>query len=444
MVDRLVCPNCGYDLSGLNGRCPECGRPVFAFTERARKVMSIANRCALTLRHRGAFSDQICPCHVLLAIVTGPDGVAKAVLRDAGVELSTVAGRVERLFKPTGPATEVKKLPLSPVMGRIADRAVDEAFGLGQEWVGTEHLLLALLTARDHDSQSALAGFAITAQSCRDFIKRNALALSTDDATVRDATFESPLDPLLGLDAYAIAWEGGLSSRSWRVLNADGDDIIVADQPRDPVRSLLVGAMLVVAVFGAGLGVAAAAIGGPAAVVSATVFAVCFIVVVVLAPVVVLRLPEPIRLCMAQGDRELLRVERRTRLGLWSVRYEVMDERGSATASLACGPGVWPPGVICTIAVTGHPPVHARARSMLRTVGGDTMIGAAVSNLWRLVAPPKQGAPLSPRRHFRQAGRIIATCIREDDWEWLVFEEDVAQPVRGPVLAACLMIIGQG
>jgi hypothetical protein len=95
-----TCDHCGYDLQGLpEGRCPECGRPCFRFTDRARVVIQSANACAVeALGHRlqgqrapgplawlCSVAGAIEPWHLLVAIATGPRGVGLHALESCGV-----------------------------------------------------------------------------------------------------------------------------------------------------------------------------------------------------------------------------------------------------------------------------------------------------------------------------------------------------------------------
>ena len=67
------------------------------FTDRARRVMQLANQEAQRFNH-----EYIGTVHILLGLVKGGDGVAAAVLRKMGVKLRTVRLEVEKLVQ-SGP-----------------------------------------------------------------------------------------------------------------------------------------------------------------------------------------------------------------------------------------------------------------------------------------------------------------------------------------------------
>lgn len=155
------CTLCGYDLAGnVTGVCPECGRPVIRFTDRARAAMVEANRQAVVLYSKGdpllrearwwlprsVEESAIWPRHVLLGILKGPHGVGHHALLSCGAEpvrlRDAVVSRMPRFARRSFP--EDTRLPLSPTSVRIIEAAIDDAFRLGHQWVGTEHLLLAL------------------------------------------------------------------------------------------------------------------------------------------------------------------------------------------------------------------------------------------------------------------------------------------------------------
>ena len=162
-VDESIpaCEFCGYDMSGSpTGACPECGRPVYRWTDRARTVVARANEFALTYSAaRPAWwgvllwgvspsggRREITPRDILLGILDGPRGVGLHMLVLAGVEPSALRERLLRwtVASPPGPALDGVKLPLSASSHLVVRAAAEMAFELEQDWVGSEHLLLAL------------------------------------------------------------------------------------------------------------------------------------------------------------------------------------------------------------------------------------------------------------------------------------------------------------
>lgn len=113
------------------------------FTERSLRTLRFAQHEALRLGN-----DQICPEHLLLAIMRVGDGIGASVLRNLGVELTMVRDRVDELAEPLF-GVLVQSPTLAPSMKRVIELAVDEARNSGDTYIGTEHLLAGLVRARD-------------------------------------------------------------------------------------------------------------------------------------------------------------------------------------------------------------------------------------------------------------------------------------------------------
>jgi ATP-dependent Clp protease ATP-binding subunit ClpC len=118
------------------------------FTERARKVMALANQEAQRFNHEYIGTE-----HVLLGLVKEGSGVGANVLKNLGVDLHKVRMEVEKLVK-TGPdMVTMGKLPQTPRAKKVIEYAIEEARNLSHNYVGTEHLLLGLL--REHEGVAA-------------------------------------------------------------------------------------------------------------------------------------------------------------------------------------------------------------------------------------------------------------------------------------------------
>jgi ATP-dependent Clp protease ATP-binding subunit ClpC len=83
--------------------------------------------------------------HLLLGLIRGGAGVAATVLHEAGVDLRLVRISVERLIESGPDMVTMGRLPQTPAAKRVIEYAIEEAGHLGHDYVGTEHLLLALL-----------------------------------------------------------------------------------------------------------------------------------------------------------------------------------------------------------------------------------------------------------------------------------------------------------
>src|SRR5262245_18138706 len=110
------------------------------FTDRSRKVMSLANEEALRLKH-----DYVGTEHVLVALVREGSGVAAIILKNLGLDLHKIRTRVEEFVQRGRIEIPPKELPLTPRTKHLVENSLEEARKLRHSYVGTEHLLLGLL-----------------------------------------------------------------------------------------------------------------------------------------------------------------------------------------------------------------------------------------------------------------------------------------------------------
>lgn len=132
------------------------------FTQRARKVLSLAQEEAERLNHSYIGSE-----HVLIGLLLEDGGVAGRVLRDLGLEVVRVQAMVERLSGGQGTRTPFSKTELSPSTKRILEYAVEEARRMGQHYISTEHLLLGLARQNEGLAIDVLRKFGISAEQIR-------------------------------------------------------------------------------------------------------------------------------------------------------------------------------------------------------------------------------------------------------------------------------------
>ncbi len=109
------------------------------FTQRARRVLSLAQEEAERLQHNYIGTE-----HLLLGLIREEGGVAGRVLRELGLEQRRVEELVERMTRAST-RTSATQPELSPGTKRVLELAVDEARRMGHHYIGTEHLLLGLV-----------------------------------------------------------------------------------------------------------------------------------------------------------------------------------------------------------------------------------------------------------------------------------------------------------
>ncbi|HEX9037301.1 MAG TPA: Clp protease N-terminal domain-containing protein [Ktedonobacterales bacterium] len=109
------------------------------FTERARKVLSLAQEEALRFNHNYIGTE-----HLLLGLIREQDGTAAKALKNLGVELNKVRAAVEFIIG-RGDQIVLGDVGLTPRSRKVIELAVDEARRLGHRSIGTEHLLLGIV-----------------------------------------------------------------------------------------------------------------------------------------------------------------------------------------------------------------------------------------------------------------------------------------------------------
>lgn len=115
------------------------------FTERARIAISEAHNTACALGHRYIGSE-----HIVAGLVKEGSGVAAKVLEKADITEEKVIEKITELTGSNDALDEETELPLTPRTKRILQLSAMEARQMGHNYIGTEHLLMAIL--RDGES----------------------------------------------------------------------------------------------------------------------------------------------------------------------------------------------------------------------------------------------------------------------------------------------------
>ncbi|MBE3008474.1 hypothetical protein IL992_04635 [Microbispora sp. NEAU-D428] len=116
-------------------------------TNRARRVVTLSQDEARMLNH-----DSIGTEHILLGLIREGEGVAAQVLLSLGLGLEGVRLQVKEIVGHGQSATS-GFLPFTPSAGEVLQMSNQESTQRGLDYIGTEHILLALV--RDHESVAA-------------------------------------------------------------------------------------------------------------------------------------------------------------------------------------------------------------------------------------------------------------------------------------------------
>ncbi|MCB1083913.1 MAG: ATP-dependent Clp protease ATP-binding subunit, partial [Simkania sp.] len=132
------------------------------FTNRAKQVIKLAKKEAQRLNHNYLGTE-----HILLGLLKLGQGIAVNVLRNLNVDYDTVLSEVERLVG-FGPEIQVYGDPaLTGKVKKVFEYANEEAASLNHNYVGTEHLLLALLRQTDGVATQILENLSINLKEVR-------------------------------------------------------------------------------------------------------------------------------------------------------------------------------------------------------------------------------------------------------------------------------------
>jgi ATP-dependent Clp protease ATP-binding subunit ClpA len=109
------------------------------FTDEARQVIALGQEEARLLKHNYIGTE-----HLLAGCLREEDGLAAAVLEDAGVRLERVRAELIRIVG-TGDEVTAGQIPFTPRAKHAMEIAVRDGLSRGHTYVGTEHLLLGVL-----------------------------------------------------------------------------------------------------------------------------------------------------------------------------------------------------------------------------------------------------------------------------------------------------------
>jgi ATP-dependent Clp protease ATP-binding subunit ClpA len=119
-----------------------------------------------------------------MGLVLEGRGVAALVLRNLGLDVDRIRSEIQSRI-PSGERTEVKgggQLPFTPRAKDALVLSMEESTHLGHHYIGTEHLLLALLRQKDGVAGDVLDALGLERENVRGEILR-LLGESTDGPT---------------------------------------------------------------------------------------------------------------------------------------------------------------------------------------------------------------------------------------------------------------------
>ncbi len=204
------------------------------FTQRAQRVLTLAEEIALQLKHPVIGTE-----HVLVGLLREEHGVASRVLHHLDLKQKEVVARIVELAANNERIQVSVTTPeLSPATKRLLELAVDEARILDHRYIGTEHLLLGLVRQEDSAAVHILKDFDITPEQVRQQTQRLLQEPSPQMPTTEDISEQ----PSTELDEDPPAAKSkdmamGLAIVT-RVLAMVGENKLTTDQANEILRGL--------------------------------------------------------------------------------------------------------------------------------------------------------------------------------------------------------------
>jgi ATP-dependent Clp protease ATP-binding subunit ClpC len=145
------------------------------FTDRARKVMALANQEAQRFNHEYIGTE-----HILLGLVKEGSGVGATVLKNLDVDIKKLRLEIEKHVKSGPDMVTMGKLPQTPRAKKVIEYAIEEARALNHNYVGTEHILLGILRESEGIAAQVLMHIGLKLEEVRQEVL-NLLGAGVDD-----------------------------------------------------------------------------------------------------------------------------------------------------------------------------------------------------------------------------------------------------------------------
>lgn len=174
------------------------------FTERAQKVLALAQEEAIRLGHNNIGTE-----HILLGLVREGEGIAAKALYALGLGSDKIQKEVENLIGRGQDASQT--IHYTPRAKKVIELSMDEARKLGHSYVGTEHILLGLIREGEGVAARVLNNLGVSLNKARQQVLQ--LLGSNESGSHQGGSAANANTPTLdGLarDLTAIAREGSL------------------------------------------------------------------------------------------------------------------------------------------------------------------------------------------------------------------------------------------
>ena len=127
------------------------------FTEKAQEVLQISQDIVRQLRHTQWDVE-----HILLALLEQEGGLTSEIMGKLGVDHENLRNRVRETLEKTPAVTyEPQQIYITPRVVQVGERAQAESERMKDDFIGTEHLLIAIEAERDEEGARILRDFGV-------------------------------------------------------------------------------------------------------------------------------------------------------------------------------------------------------------------------------------------------------------------------------------------
>ena len=183
---------------------PEQRDPFKAFTQNARRVMSLAHEEAMRLNHAYVGTE-----HFLLGLVRVEKGSAVQVLRKMGIEPKHVIAAVEHKVG-RGERPPASKPKLAPRLRHVIELAFAQAKNLKHNKIRVAHLMLGLLNEVDSVAVRVLVDLGVKVEDLRKETKIVLAQPTRHSSSNKEGDSKTPVTDQLGIDLTEAAGQGKL------------------------------------------------------------------------------------------------------------------------------------------------------------------------------------------------------------------------------------------
>ncbi len=154
------------EIVNLVGSREEPKSTIRTFSERARKIMMLANQEALRYK-----CESIEPEHILYSFISEGSGVGMTILKNLNVDITKLRNDFAKHMIKNPYEVIAGKMPYSPITKKVVEYAIEWAKKLKRNYVGSEHILLGLMCdVKGNAAAEILKSYGVTEEKIRNGI----------------------------------------------------------------------------------------------------------------------------------------------------------------------------------------------------------------------------------------------------------------------------------